>query len=110
MTMIGFKDSNFQAKINVGKTSWELVNATIIALIVTRFPRRKMYLLSASLLLVVYTCWTVAWARVEITGSQAAARAVLFFVFFYSPCYNIAYNALTYSKCFNSGAFTVIKC
>ncbi|KAK3718399.1 hypothetical protein LTR37_005212 [Vermiconidia calcicola] len=97
LTMIGFTDSNFQAKINVGKTSWELVNATIIALIVTRFPRRKMYLLSASLLMVVYTCWTVAWARVEITGSQAAARAVLFFVFFYSPCYNIAYNALTYS-------------
>ncbi|KAK3697408.1 hypothetical protein LTR37_017470 [Vermiconidia calcicola] len=40
LTMIGFTDSNFQAKINVGKTSWELVNATIIALIVTRFPRR----------------------------------------------------------------------
>ena len=33
-----------------------------------------------------------------MTGSSAAGKLVLFFIFAYSPCYNLGYNALTYSK------------
>lgn len=32
------------------------------------------------------------------TPNQAANIAVLFFIYAYSPCYNMGYNALTYSK------------
>jgi len=31
-----------------------------------------------------------------ITKSNAAGIATIFFIFLYTPCYNIAYNALTY--------------
>ena len=30
--------------------------------------------------------------------NKAAGVATIFFIFAYSPCYNIGYNALTYSK------------
>jgi hypothetical protein len=33
------------------------------------------------------------------TLGKAAGIAVLFFIFFYSPWYNIGNNALAYSKC-----------
>ena len=36
--------------------------------------------------------------RVITTGSMAAGKLVIFWIFMYSPCYNIGYNALTYSK------------
>ncbi|KAL6709038.1 hypothetical protein ACN47E_002165 [Coniothyrium glycines] len=94
---IGIEDAHTQVRYNVGTEAWGFVAALAMASISPRFPRRRMYLLCASSLLLVYSGWTVAQARNRITGSRASGIAVLVFIFLYKPAYNIAYNALTYT-------------
>jgi hypothetical protein len=94
---IGYTDATFQGKLNVAKNCWDGFNATIFAFLVRRFARRKMYLTCAICLLCCYCGWTIAQERTVTTGSKAAGKVVIFFIFAYSPCYNIGYNALTYS-------------
>lgn len=95
---IGYEGETFKGKLNVGLTCWQLVNATIIALYIPRLRRRPTYLTCASLLLTIYVAWTIAMERVITIESKAAGHFVIFVMFAYSPCYNIGYNALTYSK------------
>lgn len=96
LKQIGFTDPFVQNQINVGLQGWNLVVAFCLALIVSRFPRRRMYLLCASCLLCVYTGWTIAQARQMISGSHSAGIAVIAFMFLYQLAYSIGYNALTY--------------
>jgi len=80
-----------------------LVCANLAALICTRFPRRRMFLLCTISMLVVFIGWTVSMQRVLAATAHsgknsAASIAVLFFIFAYTPAYNIGNNALVYSK------------
>jgi hypothetical protein len=89
--------------INLGNTAWSFINGTAIALISPRFKRRTMFLTGAIGMLVVYVSWTIAMQRAELAlesnvPNKAAGIAVIFFIFFYSPWYNIGNNALAYSK------------
>ncbi|KAF2870101.1 hexose transporter-like protein [Massariosphaeria phaeospora] len=97
LALIGYTDPNFKGKLNVGLNSWNLFNAVCISLLVRRFPRRKMYLICATSLLLCYICWTISMERFISMKSQAAAIATIFFIFAYSPCYNVGYNVLTYT-------------
>ncbi|KAL3443136.1 general substrate transporter [Aspergillus insuetus] len=97
LTEIGYTDPKMQNQLNVGLQAWCLVEASLIALVATRFPRRTMYLICATSLLCVYTGWTVAQARQMITGEKAAGIAVIVFIFLYQPAYAFGYNALTYT-------------
>ncbi|EXJ53588.1 uncharacterized protein A1O5_13155 [Cladophialophora psammophila CBS 110553] len=102
LAMIGHTDSIFKQKINLGNSCWSLVCAFTAAMLVTRFKRRTMYLACTCSLLVVYICWTVTMqqsiAAVEADRTNTAAgTATIFFIFLYAPCYNIGYNALTYT-------------
>ncbi|KAG6825163.1 hypothetical protein H0H87_010130 [Tephrocybe sp. NHM501043] len=94
---VGIHDNHTKNVINLGITCWGFVNASIFALTATRFKRRTIYLTCTISLLTVFTAWTIASARYSISGDQASSRAVIAFIFLYSPCYNIAYNALTYT-------------
>ncbi|KAF8154347.1 hexose transporter [Mycena galopus ATCC 62051] len=94
---IGIHDNRDKNLINLALTGWGLVNATFLALTVTKFRRRTMYLTCSISLLLIFTGWTVASARYVQTGSKPASKAVLAFIFIYSPAYNLGYNALTYS-------------
>ncbi|KAK7028338.1 hexose transporter [Favolaschia claudopus] len=94
---IGIHDNRDKNLINLARTAWDLVNATTLALVVTKFKRRSAYLTCTISLFLVFLGWTIASARYVQTGSQAASRAVIAFIFIYSPAYNIGYNALTYS-------------
>lgn len=96
--MIGYQDPNFKSKMNVGWNGWNLVNAVLISLLVRRFPRRKMYLICATSCLCCYIGWTISMQRFLATKSALTAKITVFWIFMYSPCYNIGYNALTYSK------------
>lgn len=96
LEMIGIENSQTQLKFSVGREAWGLVVSFALASITPRFPRRRMYLLCTCCLLTCYTAWTIAQARQMITNSEAAGIVVIFFIFLYTPCYNIAYNALTY--------------
>jgi fucose permease len=97
LTKIGISDSHTQVRYNVGTQAWGLLIGLVMASVTPRFPRRRMFLLCASCLLLVYTSWTVAQARNRITGSKESGYAVLVFIFLYSPAYCIGYNALTYA-------------
>ncbi|EGO02294.1 hypothetical protein SERLA73DRAFT_166753 [Serpula lacrymans var. lacrymans S7.3] len=94
---IGIHDNRTKNLVNLSLTCWSFVNAIILALTASRFPRRVMYMACTISLLLVFTSWTIASAEYTRTGSQASSRAVLAFIFLYSPAYNIGYNALTYT-------------
>ena len=99
LQLIGYGNSIFKGKLNVGLNAWNLVNAVAISMLVRRFPRRVMYMTCAVSLLCCYVGWTVAMQQFLDRDSQVAAKITIFFIFAYQPCYNIGYNALTYSKC-----------
>ncbi|KZV99412.1 general substrate transporter [Exidia glandulosa HHB12029] len=102
LKMIGQTSSLFQQRLNLGLSAWQGVVAFIAAMLVTRFKRRAMYLTCTISLLLCYISWTISAER-SVTAkdaghpNQSANIAVIFFIFAYSPCYNIGYNALTYT-------------
>lgn len=103
--MMGYTSNFAKTRINLANHCWGLINGTIIALIVTRFPRRYMFMLSAGSMCLVFIAMTTSFsqlraAEVAKTKNGAASIAALFFYFAYSPCYNIGNNALTYSTCY----------
>jgi sugar porter (SP) family MFS transporter len=102
LAMIGQTDSVFKQKINVAIACWSLVCGVAVSLMVNRFKRRTMYLTCTISLLLVYIFWTVTMQKtIEAKdaghANTAAGSATIFFIFAYSPCYNIGYNALTYT-------------
>jgi len=94
---VGITDNRTKNLINLASTCWSFVNATALALTISRFRRRPMYLLCTISILLIFTGWTVASAQYQLTKSQGSSRAVLAFIFLYSPAYNVAFNALTYT-------------
>jgi len=102
LAMIGYKDSWTKTRINLGYTAWSFVNGTAIAIFSPRFKRRTMFLTGAIGMLVVYISWTAAMAKTQMAieagkTNKAAGITVLFFIYFYSPWYNIGNNALAYT-------------
>ncbi|KAJ5962535.1 hypothetical protein N7501_007476 [Penicillium viridicatum] len=97
LNMVGITDGVIKSKINIGIACWGLISGTALALTAPRFKRRPMYLTCASALLCVYIAWTISMERFLATKAQSAAIATIFFIFAYSPAYNLGYNALTYT-------------
>ena len=102
LAMIGHTDSVFKQKINVSTACWSLVCGFTFAMLVTRFKRRTMYLACTISLLLVYISWTISMqqsmhALDEGRENKAAGVATIFFIYLYSPAYNLGYNALTYT-------------
>ncbi len=100
--MVGITDASVKQKFNLANSCWSLVVAFTVAMLVRVFRRRVMYLACTISLLCCYIAWTISMERAvtaKESGSQneGAAIATIFFIFAYSPCYNIGYNALTYS-------------
>ncbi|KAJ8519680.1 hypothetical protein ONZ45_g3403 [Pleurotus djamor] len=94
---VGIHDNHTKNLINLANTCWGFLNATAFALTVARFKRRTIYLICSTSILLIFVGWTIASAQYEMTQSQGSSRAVIAFIFLYSPAYNIAYNALTYT-------------
>ena len=106
--MIGFQDQKYIQKINVSIACWSLFCGVVVSMLVTRIRRRVMYLTCTISLLLCYIGWTVSMERAQTaedsgTPNNSANIAVLFFIYAYSPCYNMGYNALTYSKLLSPG-------
>lgn len=103
LAIIGFTESTFVQKINLSIACWSLVCGVTVSLLVLKVRRRVMYLTCTISLLLCYTGWTISMERAQTAvdagqPNNAANIAVLFFIYAYSPCYNMGYNALTYSK------------
>lgn len=102
LKMIGLTDSTMVQKINVSIACWSLVCAFTVSMLVTSIRRRVMYLACTISLLCCYIAWTISMERAQTaaqagTPNGAANIATLFFIYAYSPCYNMGYNALTYT-------------
>ncbi|KAK1490150.1 hypothetical protein CTAM01_10819 [Colletotrichum tamarilloi] len=102
LQMIGLTDSTVKQKINLGIAGWSLVCGFTVAMLVRTFRRRVMYLACTISLLLCYISWTISMERAVHAldndyKNQSASVATIFFIFMYSPCYNIGYNALTYT-------------
>jgi hypothetical protein len=100
--LMGYTTTYAKTRINIANQCWSLINAVIIALVVTRFPRRWMFMLSAFTMTMVFMAMTITFHSMEVatakkTTNRNAQLASLFFYFAYSPCYNIGNNSLTYT-------------
>ncbi|KDN67688.1 hypothetical protein CSUB01_01216 [Colletotrichum sublineola] len=85
LQMVGLTQSLVKQQINLGLSGWSLVCAFLVAM-----------------LLMCYIAWTISMERAVHAqennyDNQGASIATIFFIFMYSPCYNIGYNALTYT-------------
>lgn len=97
LKLIGYTDPSFQAKYNLGNQCWSLVCGASAALVVMRFRRRTMYMTGILSILAVYVGWTTCGAIFADYKNEVAAKMSLFWIYAYSPAYNLAFNALTYT-------------
>lgn len=102
LKLIGYTDSAYIQKINVSIACWSLFCGVTVSLLVTKIRRRVMYLACTMSLLCCYIAWTVSFQKAQSAAenhvpNHAAAVATMFFIYAYSPCYNMGYNALTYT-------------
>jgi sugar porter (SP) family MFS transporter len=100
--LMGFTENYPKTRINIANQCWSLITATIIALVVSRFPRRKMFMLSAASMVMMFMGMTICFERLSHADAngytnKSAQYAALFFFFAYSPTYNIGNNSLTYT-------------
>ncbi|OBT54442.1 hypothetical protein VE04_05487 [Pseudogymnoascus sp. 24MN13] len=100
--LMGYTTKFAKTRINIANNCWSFMNATALALIITRFKRRHMFMISAASMLMVFISMTISFEKLREaknakTKNQAASIAALFFYFAYSPCYNMGNNALTYT-------------
>ena len=100
--MMGYTETYPKTRINIANQCWSLLTATIIALVVSRFPRRNMFMLSAGSMVMMFMGMTVCFERLSHADAngytnKSAQYAALFFYFAYSPTYNIGNNSLTYT-------------
>ena len=94
LKMIGITNSITRQKFNVGLSCWGLINAVVLAFLVLKFRRRVMYMGCVMSLLCVYVAWTIAFSQsmkaiARDTLNHGANVASVFFIFAYSPCYNM---------------------
>jgi hypothetical protein len=100
--MMGYTTSYAKTRINIANQCWSLINGVAIALVVTRFRRRWMFMLSSASMLAVFVSMTISFERLRFAKNEgftnkSAQIAALFFYFAYSPTYNIGNNSLTYT-------------
>lgn len=108
--MMGYTTNYAKTRINIANQCWSLINGVTIALVVTRFRRRWMFMTSSATMLLVFVGMTVSFERLRYAKdhkfkNHSAGIAALFFYFAYSPCYNIGNNSLTYSMSLSSHCY-----
>lgn len=91
---IGITSLSMQTLINGLLQIFNLAAAAAAAVFVDFFGRRTLLLWSGGGMLVSYIVWTACSAVFDETGSQAAGRAVVGFIFVFYFHYDIAYTPL----------------
>jgi hypothetical protein len=102
LNLLGITDAYTKNRINIGNNCWGFVNGNLAALIAPRLKRRTMFLTCTISMLAVYVAWTISLQQTVASNdakhlNKVASGFTLFFIFLYSPAYNIGNNALTYS-------------
>lgn len=93
---IGISNTNQITGINGGLQIWNLLCSVIGVLLAERMGRRKLWLTSFFGMMLANVPFTIASAMYAKNGSDAAARAVVVFLFLYDAAFNIGCNPLPY--------------
>lgn len=99
---IGYTAESTQTLVNALLTLWNLFWGITFSLIVNRFRRRTLFLVSTAGCLVCYVVWTVLEAKYEMStnlstgagGPPGLARAVVAMIFFYNLVFSVGWGAL----------------
>ncbi|CAG8981521.1 hypothetical protein HYALB_00003094 [Hymenoscyphus albidus] len=97
---IGITGQDMQTLINGILQIWGLVTSLFFALLVNKFGRRMLFLVSTISVLVVFIIWTALEATYEKqtanggTANPAVAKGVLVMIFLYTLAFNIGWNPL----------------
>jgi len=100
--LMGYTTTFAKTRINIANQCWGLMNGVFLALVVTRFRRRWMFMLSAGLMALCFMSMTITFQSMSVSTAKGqinkkAQLASMFFFFAFSPCYNIGNNSLTYT-------------
>jgi len=94
---IGITNPTIQLLINGILAIWNLFWAVLAAILVERMGRRLLFNLSTVGMLIFFTMQTVCSAQFAIKGTEAAAHAVIAFIFLFYAAYDIAFTPLIIS-------------
>ncbi|KAA8899397.1 general substrate transporter [Sphaerosporella brunnea] len=107
LDQVGIKNRREQNIVNLGMTCWQLVSGTVAALIVRRFRRRSTFMSSITGMFFVYIALTVSSSQYALHGKKGSGIATVTAIFCYTPFYNLAFNALTYTYIVEIFPFTI---
>ena len=93
---IGITSTQQQTGINGGMAIWNMLCSVVGALLVDKVGRRPLWLSSFVGMILANVCLIISSAMYSEHGSQAAAYAVVVFLFMYNAAFNIACNPLPY--------------
>jgi len=108
--LMGYTSSWLKTRLSLAGNCWGLVTSTIAALVVAKFPRRVMFMVSSGTMLIIFIGFVVSFDKMAESANAkpkkhnaAAGIAAIICFYAFSPAYNIGNNAITYSM------FPVIK-
>ncbi|OBZ67367.1 Lactose permease [Grifola frondosa] len=94
---IGITDTSIQLVVTGCLAIWNLIWAVGASFMVDRLGRRFLFLTSAGGMAVCFTMQTVSSAQYALHGNNAAAHAVIAFIFLFYAFYDVAFTALIVS-------------
>ncbi|KAK7676718.1 hypothetical protein QCA50_020294 [Cerrena zonata] len=94
---IGITDHTIQLLINGILAIWNLFWAVLASFLVERLGRRLLFLTSAAGMLLFFTLQTICSAQYALHKTDAAAHAVIAFIFLFYASYDIAFTPLIVS-------------
>lgn len=94
---IGITNPTIQLLINGILAIWNLFWAVLAAFMCEKLGRRLLFLLSASGMLLFFTCQTICIQQFLKTRKPAAAHAMIAFIFLFYASYDIAFTPLIVS-------------
>ncbi|KIJ36372.1 hypothetical protein M422DRAFT_76265 [Sphaerobolus stellatus SS14] len=94
---IGITNTTIQLLINGILQIWNLFWALGASFLCDRAGRRKLFMTSCIGMTLFFIMQTVCSARFAITGSEAAAHAVIAFIFLFYAAYDLAFTPLIVS-------------
>lgn len=98
LNSIGITSETEQLEINGGLMVYNMVIAMVVAVFVSRFKRRTLFLTSTGFMLVCYVIWTIFSAinQQKDFKEKSLGKGVLAMIFLYYLSYNIGASGLPY--------------
>ena len=91
---LGYTSTVTQDLINGVLQIFNFIVALTMCFFVDKIGRRPLFLVSTAGMLLAFIVWTVCSSRYALTGSKAAAKAVIGMIYIYYFFYNLAWSGL----------------